>query len=148
MKSSKATTAARVVLGLVFFVFGLNFFLHFLPEPPITGKAGEFMGGMMVSGYLLQLVHATEAIAGAALLARRFVPLALTVLAPIVVNIVAFHAFLMPPMTLGVPVVVLALEVFLAWSYRAAFRSMLRARDEVGAATHQTARVPAAASAE
>lgn len=148
MKSSKVTTAAHILLGLVFFVFGLNFFLHFLPEPQITGQAGAFFGGMMASGYLLQLVHATEVVAGAALLARRFVPLALTVLAPIVVNIVAFHAFLMPPATMGVPLVVLALEVFLAWTYRSAFRSMLRAREEHAPNTQTAAQVPAAAPAE
>jgi uncharacterized membrane protein YphA (DoxX/SURF4 family) len=145
---SKATTAARVLLGLVFFVFGLNFFLHFIPATPMSGKAAEFMAGAMASGYLLQLVHATEAVAGAALLARRYVPLALTVLAPIVVNIVAFHAFLMPPVTMGVPLVILALEVFLAWSYRSAFRAVLRAREEIAPKTQPAAPMPAAAPAE
>jgi uncharacterized membrane protein YphA (DoxX/SURF4 family) len=148
MKSSKATTAARILLGLVFFVFGLNFFLHLLPEPQITGPAGAFFGGMMASGYVLQLVHATEVVAGAALLAGRFVPLALTVLAPIVVNIVAFHAFLMPPATMGVPLVILVLEVFLAWSYRPAFRSVLRAREEVTPNPRPAAPLPSAAPAE
>ena len=125
---SKATTAARILLGLVFFIFGLNKFLHFIPQPPPTGAAGEFFAGLAVSGYFFPLLASTEVAAGVALLMRRFVPLALTVLAPVIVNIVAFHAFLAPS-GLPVAIVVLGLEVYLAWSYRSAFRAMLRPRD-------------------
>ncbi|HZU83802.1 MAG TPA: DoxX family protein, partial [Polyangiaceae bacterium] len=103
---SKATTAARVLLGLVFFVFGLNKFLHFIPMSPMPGPAGDFFIALAGTGYFLPLLAATETIAGAALLARRFVPLALTVLAPIVVNIVAFHVFLAPS---GLPLAVVIL---------------------------------------
>jgi uncharacterized membrane protein YphA (DoxX/SURF4 family) len=128
---SHATTAARVLLGLVFFVFGLNGFLHFIPQPPPTGPAATFFGGLVASGYFLPLLKGTETAAGAALLLGRYVPLALTVLAPVVVNIVAFHAFLAPA---GLPLalVVLALEIALARSYRGAFRSVLRAREPEG----------------
>ena len=125
---SKAITAARVLLGLVFFVFGLNKFLHFIPQPPPQGAAGDFFIGLAASGYFFPLLASAEVIAGAALLMRRFVPLALSVLAPVIVNIVAFHAFLAPS-GLPVAIVVLGLELFLAWSYRAAFRAMLHARD-------------------
>jgi uncharacterized membrane protein YphA (DoxX/SURF4 family) len=121
---ARASHAARILLGLIFFVFGLNGFLHFIPQPPISGPPAEFFKLLVGSGYLFQLLKSTEVIAGAALLSGRFVPLALTVLAPVVVNIVSFHAFLAPS---GLPlaIVVLALEVFLAWSYRSAFRPML-----------------------
>ena len=124
---SKSTTAARIVLGLVFFVFGLNGFLHFFSLPPMEGRAGEFFAGLAASGYFFPLLAGTQTIAGAALLVGRFVPLALIVLAPIVVNIVAVHVFLAPS---GLPlaVLVLGLESSLAWSYRAAFRPLLRAR--------------------
>ena len=131
---SKTIAGARILLGLVFFVFGLNGFLHFIPMPPPQGKAAQFMGGLAATGYLIPLLFGVQVIAGAALLVRRFVPLALILLAPIIVNIVLFHVFLEPS---GLPLAlfVLALEIFLAWSYRAAFRPVLHARDEIPMAT-------------
>ncbi len=127
----KATiVAARILLGLVFFVFGLNGFLHFIPMPPPQGRAGQYMAGLAASGFTLPLLFATQTVAGALLLVRRFVPLALLLLAPVIVNIAAFHFFVDPA---GIPraLLVLALEIFLAWSYRAAFRTVLHARDEI-----------------
>jgi uncharacterized membrane protein YphA (DoxX/SURF4 family) len=124
---SKLVLAARILLGLVFFVFGLNFFLHFLPQPPMPAAAGAFAGAMFATGYLFVVLKVVEVASGALLLAGRFVPLALALLAPIVVNIVLFHAFLAPA-GLVVPLVVLVLEIFLAWSYRGAYRPMLAAR--------------------
>ncbi len=124
---NKLTTAARVLLGLVFFVFGLNGFLNFLPQPPHPAAAGAFLGGLFASGYFFPLLKGTETLAGALLLSGRFVPLALAVLAPVIVNIVAFHAFL-DPSGIVVPLVIVALEVFLAYSYRSVFRPMLQAR--------------------
>jgi uncharacterized membrane protein YphA (DoxX/SURF4 family) len=125
--SSKAATAARILLGLVFVVFGLNGFLHFLPQPPMSGPPAAFAGALAATGYMFPLIKGTEVVAGALLLSGRYVPLALTLLAPVIVNIVAFHAFLAPA-GLALPVVVLALEIVLAWSYRASFRSVLQAR--------------------
>jgi putative oxidoreductase len=120
-------TAARLLLGLVFTVFGLNFFLHFLPMPPPPPRAMTALGGLLATGYLLPLAHVVELAAGALLLAGLFVPLALALLAPVIVNIVAYH-LLFAPAGLAVPLVVLALELFLARAYRAAFAPMLRAR--------------------
>jgi hypothetical protein len=80
----------------------------------------------MASGYIMPLVKSIEIASGLALLSNRFVPLALTLLAPIIVNIVAFHFLLAP--SYGLPTVILALELYLAYSYRAAFLPMLRAR--------------------
>ena len=124
---SKIVIAARIFLGLLFFVFGLNFFFHFIPQPPMPEAAGAFAGAMFATGYLFVLVKLVEVSCGVLLLAGRFVPLALALLAPIVVNIVFFHAFLAPSGLL-LPLVVLALEMFLAWSYRAVYRPMLAAR--------------------
>ncbi len=122
-----APTAARVVLGLVFLVFGLNGFLQFMPQPPLPDRALAFMGGLAATGYMFPLIKGVEVIAGALLLSNRFVPLAVALLAPNVVNIVLFHAVLVPA---GLPIalMVLALEVFTAWSYRDAYASMLHAR--------------------
>jgi uncharacterized membrane protein YphA (DoxX/SURF4 family) len=124
---TKLVLAARILLGLVFFVFGLNGFLHFIPQPPMSGPPADFIGALIGSGYLFTVLKATEVVAGALLLAGRFIPLSLALLAPVVVNIVLFHAFLAPS-GMAVPLVVLALEIFLAWSYRSAFRPMLRAQ--------------------
>jgi uncharacterized membrane protein YphA (DoxX/SURF4 family) len=124
---SKLILAARILLGLIFFVFGLNFFLHFIPQPPMAGPAGAFAGAMFATGYLFVLLKVVEVVCGVMLLAGRFVPLALALLAPVVVNIVFFHAFLAPA-GIVLPLVVLALEIFLAWSYRSAYRPMLAAR--------------------
>ena len=131
---AKLAVAARILLGLVFFVFGLNGFLHFIPQPPMSGPPADFIGALIATGYLFPLLKATEVIAGALLLAGRYVPLALALLAPVVVNIVFFHLFLAPS-GLAVPIVVLLLEIFLAWTYRAAYRPMLaaNAKPEVGA---------------
>ena len=84
---------ARVLLGLVFTVFGLNAFLHFLPSPPVPGLAGQFMGALLGSHYYV-IAFGTELIGGALLLSNRYVPLALTLLGPVIVNILSFHMFL------------------------------------------------------
>ena len=86
---------SRVLLGFMFLVFGLNGFLNFIPAPPPTGIAGQFIGAMFVSHYL-GAVFALEIVAGALLLANRFVLAALTILGPLLVNIVFFHAFMAP----------------------------------------------------
>ena len=126
---TKLVTGARILLGLIFFVFGLNFFFHFLPQPPMPAAAGAFAGAMFATGYLFVVVKVVEVASGALLLAGRFVPLALAVLAPIVINIVLFHGFLAPA-GIALPLVVLALELFLAWSYRSAYRPMLAPHPE------------------
>src|SRR5262245_35448654 len=106
--------AGRLGLGLIFFVFGLNGFLNFLPQQPMPPGAMGFVGGLFQSGYFFPLLKSVEVAAGLMLLTNRFAPLALALLAPIVVNIVAFHAFLAPA---GLPLaaIVLALEIYTAW---------------------------------
>jgi hypothetical protein len=125
----KLPTVSRYLLGLSFFVFGLNGFLHFIPQPPISGPPANFAGAMLATGYLFQLVKGTEVVAGVLLLANRYVPLALALLAPVLVNIVAFHVFL-EPAALPLPIVLLVLELYLARSYRDVFAPMLQARAE------------------
>lgn len=123
----KVALVARVFLGLIFVVFGINYFVPMLPAGELSPAAGSFMAALAATGYLLPVEKTIEIAAGVLLLSGRFVPLALVLLAPIVVNIVLFHGFL-DPGNLPMAVVVLGLEVFLAWSYRAAFRGLLQAR--------------------
>jgi putative oxidoreductase len=111
---------ARVLLGLVFFVFGLNGFLHFMPNPPPTPAAGEFFGALIKTGYMFFLIFTPQVLGGALLLLGVAVPFALVILAPVIVNIVFFHIYLSPGL-LPMALVVAALELFLAWYYRAAF---------------------------
>ena len=120
-------TGPRLFLGLVFIVFGLNFFLHFMPTPPAPPRGAAFAGALFASGYLFPLVAATQVVAGLLLVSNRFVALTLTVLAPIVINIVGFHLFLAPS-GLGLALALLASELALAWNHRAAFAPMLRPR--------------------
>lgn len=132
-------TAARLFLGLVFTVFGLNFFLHFLKMPPPPPKALAAMGGLFGTGYLMQLTHVVELAGGVLLLSNLFVPLALAVLAPVIVNILAFHLFLAPA-GLAIPLAVLAAEITLARAHRAAFAPMLRARNPLPVAADASQR--------
>src|SRR5438046_2152993 len=92
----KLPVAARFILGAAFFVFGLNGFLHFLPNPPAPPAAAGFAGALAATGYMFPLLKGTEVLAGFLLVSGLFVPLALALLAPVLVNILAFHAFLAP----------------------------------------------------
>jgi len=122
------TISARVLLGLVYFVFGLNFFLHFLPDQPQPeGAAGAYLGGLFQAGYFFPLVKVIEVVAGALLLAGFFVPLATAVLAPISLHIFLYHTILAPA---GAPIgiLVLILNVFLAWAYRDNFKALFQSK--------------------
>lgn len=126
-RMTRITPIARILLGLSFTVFALNYFFPFLPQPKqaLSPTAAMFLGGFVGSGYMT-LVKTLELTAGLALVAGVFVPLALAVLAPILVGILAFHLLLVPG--LGLPLGLLALELYLAWAYRDAFAPMLRVK--------------------
>ena len=88
------TLVARLLLGLIFVVFGLNGFLNFLSMGPMpSGLAGQFMGALALSHYLW-VVAALQVVGGALLLVNRFVPLGLVLLGPVIVNILCYHLFL------------------------------------------------------
>jgi putative oxidoreductase len=121
-----ASTVARYLAGVIFLVFGLNGFLHFIPLPPPGGVAGQFMGALFVSHYLT-LIFALQVIGAVLLLANRYVPLALAILAPVIVNILCFHALMAPS---GLP---LALFVTVLWALvfvhsRSAFTGLFQSR--------------------
>jgi len=119
-----ATLIARVLLGLLFTVFGLNGFFHFLPMTPPAGKlAGEYIGALFLSHYMVP-VFMLEIVGGALLLANRFVALGLVLLGPVLVNIVLFHSLMAPE---GLPIALLAtmLWVIVFVRERGAFASLL-----------------------
>jgi putative oxidoreductase len=111
-----ASTIARYLLGLIFLVFGLNGFLHFIPMPPPKGLAAQFGGAIFVSHYWV-VIFGLQVIGGVLLLVNRFVPLALVLLGPVIVNIFFFHA-LMAPEGLPLAIVVVVLWLILAVRYK------------------------------
>src|ERR1041385_5005741 len=123
-KGRIAPTIVRILLGLMFLVFGLNGFLNFIPAPKdMPQDIMTVMGALMKAGYMT-VVSGAEVLVSVMLLTNRFVPLALALLAPIIVGIITFHVA-MAPATIGPGIVVLVMELYLAWAYRGAFRPML-----------------------
>jgi putative oxidoreductase len=116
----------RVLLGLLFVVFGSNAFLKFMgPPPPMQGQAGAFITALMSSGYIY-VIAVLEVLGGLCLLlGARFVPLGLTLLGPVIVNIVLFHVFLQPQGT-PIAIVISALALFLLWIYRFKFPAIFQ----------------------
>ena len=123
-----ASLIARYLAGVVFLVIGLNGFLNFIHLPPPGGIAGQFMGALYASHYLM-VISAFQVIAAILLLVNRYVPLAVAMLAPVIVNILSFHALMAPS---GLP---LALLMAVLWAVifvdlRPAFSGLLRPRLE------------------
>ena len=120
------STSSRYLLGLLFVFFGLNGFLQFLPMPPIPGIAGQFVGALFMSHYLVAVMF-IQLVGGILLLANRYVPLALTFLGAVIVNILFFHAFMDPG---GLPraFVVIILWLLVAYSVRSAFAGIFQQR--------------------
>jgi len=127
-----ASTIARYLLGLIFFVFGLNGFLHFIPMPMPQGVAGQFMGALYVSRYLI-LIHLLHLVPGILLLLNRYVPLALTLLGPIIINILFFHIF-MEPSGLPMALIVCVLWLLTAYNVRTAFQDLFQKTAQARAA--------------
>ncbi len=122
-----ATLIARSLLGLMFLVFGLNGFLHFLHQPPPpAGPAGQYLGALSAS-HLMAAVFLLQLIGGALLLANRFVPIALVLLGPVIVNILLYHALMDPA---GIPpgLVTLVLWGIVFYGVRAAFAGVFAMR--------------------
>jgi len=121
-----AVLIARNLLGLLFLTFGLNGFLHFIPTPPPAGLAGQYLGVLFVSHYLVA-VFLLQLVAGALLLVNRFVPVALVLLGPVLVNILLFHLTLAPA-GIGPGALAAILEIILLYAYRDSFKGVLSAK--------------------
>jgi putative oxidoreductase len=120
-----AVLIARILLGLIFVVFGLNGFLHFIPSTPPPGAAGQFAGLLFTTHYYV-VVFALQFIGGLLLLVGRYIPLALVILAPIIVNILLFHIHMAPSgIGPGLLATILWFVVFAA--HRESFRGILSA---------------------
>lgn len=120
-----ATIIVRILLGLMFTVFGSNAFLHFIPMPQMEGPAAAFMGALASTGYM-QAIAAFQVAGGLLLLIGRYVPLGLTLLGPVIVNIVFYHLFI-DRNGLAMAGIVSALALFLLWRHRSAFAGLLQA---------------------
>ena len=116
---------ARVLLGVIFVVFGLNGFLHFLPMGPLpTGPAMQYFTALAQTHYM-DVVFAVQLLGGLLVLFNRYVPLGLTILAPVIVNIVLFHAT-MAPSGLPLAALVTILWVIVFYAHRTAFEGIFR----------------------
>src|SRR5580704_5964196 len=119
-----ATIIARILLGLVFTVFGSNAFLHFIPIPPMSGPSGDFMMAMINTHYVY-VVGFCQVAGGLILLIGRYVPLGLTLLGPVIVNILTYH-ICMNHEGWQMASVVAALALFLLWRHRTNFAGLLK----------------------
>ena len=124
---SKLVHTIRILLGLMFFIFGLNGFFHFLPQPEVSDSVAQFMGALAQSGYMFPLIFVTELIVGILLLANRLVPLALILLAPLTVHIIAFH-LAMDLAGIGPGAVATVLQLYLLFAYLPNFSPLLQPR--------------------
>ncbi len=131
MKEGKAVrvavAAARILLGLIFLVFGWGYFFMKIPPFDTTTPMGQFAAGLKASGYFFPFLKGLEGAMGLLLILNQFTPVVLLVLAPIIVNILLFHSFLEPS---GLPIAILnvILAIFLAWAnwdkyYKGLFKS-------------------------
>ena len=121
-----ASTIARYLLGLIFLTFGLNGFLNFIPMPPPTGVAAQFFGALFVSRFYV-VIFLLQIVPAVLLLANRYVPLALTILGPLIVNILCIH-ILMAPAGLPLALFVAVLWVMVFISVRQAFSGLFQSR--------------------
>ena len=123
MKISKII--ARVLLGLILLIFGLNGFLQFMPMPEMSTEAGELMGALASAGYFFPIIAIVEIIVGVLLLINKYIALALIVLFPIMLNALLFHLFL-DIAGIGAAALAITLNIFLLITYKEKFKEILQ----------------------
>ncbi len=122
-----AIIVVRTLIGLMFLLSSLTYFLNLVPQPDLTGNAKIFMDGLTASGYIMPVVKVFEFLCGLAFVSGRFVSLAVVLIFPIALNILLINAFLIPS---GLPIVIpLFLGIlFLAYAHRENYKSLLVAK--------------------
>jgi hypothetical protein len=123
---AKVNMVLRILLGLMFTVFGANKLISFLPPPEFGEAAMNFFGALATSGYFFITLGLIETASGVLLLINRYVGLALAMLAPITINVFLFHIFLAPEM-IALAIVVIGLNAYLAYANRDKFSGVLSA---------------------
>jgi hypothetical protein len=127
--SNLSVGIARFVFGATLVVFGLDGFVQFIPAPDMTPEAEAFMSALVETGYMVPFWKSAEVICGIAVLTGYFLPLALVVITPVLLNIVAFHLFLEPnPSALGLVAVMVACHITLTVRHWPVYREILKAR--------------------
>ncbi|SDU09649.1 DoxX protein [Polaribacter sp. Hel1_33_78] len=124
----KVKIIVRILLGLMVLIFGLNKFLQFMPMPQLPESAGEFMGALVKSGYLMQAVAIVEIVTGIMLLINRFQALALVILFPVLLNAFWFHLFLDPAWIAGA-FIAIAMNQFLFFANKESYKSILKFKE-------------------
>ena len=122
-----AVIIVRVLMGLLFIFAAIVVLFKLVPQPELTGKAKVFMDGLNAVGYFMPLLKITELLCGIAFVVGRFVPLATVVIAPIIVNILFYHAFVDAS---GLPVAIFLVlaNLFLAYAHADKFKPVLTAK--------------------
>jgi putative oxidoreductase len=128
--NKKVYTGARIILGLGFLIFGINGFLNFMPNPPMTAEAGALLGAFAKTGYFFPMIKIIETAVGVLLLANLFAPLAIVLISPILLGVTTIHLFLNPA---GLPMMVLlhVLHGIVAYGFRDYYKSVLTKKSEV-----------------
>jgi putative oxidoreductase len=124
MKMKSWIIVARCLLGFIYLVFGLDYFLHFIPYQPLhTGKPGALVAGLKGTGYIYPMMKTIQILGGLSLLFNRYAPFSAVVLFPISLNVLLFHTILVPSGWL-MGVFLMAPNVFLGWAYRNYYRGL------------------------
>ena len=121
----KAELIVRILLGLLLLVFGLNKFFNFMPMPPMSESAGDFMGALVNTGYMMYFIGLVEAVSGLLLLINKFKPLALVIVFPVLLNAFLFHLFL-DIGGIGAAAMATAMNVFLFFVNKDKYDSILK----------------------
>lgn len=119
-----ATTVFRILLGFIYLVFGLDYFLHFIPYQPMhTGKVEAFKEGLKGTGYFYPMIKSIQIAGGISLLVNRYAPFFAVVLFPISLNVLLFHTILVPSGWL-MGVFLMVPNLFLGYAYRKYYNPM------------------------
>jgi putative oxidoreductase len=127
VQMNKAKLIIRILFGLMLVIFGLNKFLQFMPMPPMPEAAGEFMGALVKSGYLMFIVAIVEVVAGVLLLVNKYQSLALVVVFPVILNAFLFHLFL-DLAGVGGAAVAMAMNIFLFFANKESYKSLFNSK--------------------